>query len=393
MTLLTLKNETTVPVVESYLEQLAASQFDRLNLPAKHIKSAGLGGESALIQCFLTWARRNPYGEVVTPVELGDTEEEEHSLKHLASRAYSFAALLAANDVLAADESTSILTRTNRACSMRVDVMAEGLQKAAFGHRTFLACVDHSTKGKIPAFYFSDGTLRNRTEFADLAEDLLLSRAASYTKKYISPTTRNGLGLILYELMKNTHDWGRTDVDNVPLRPSLRGILFTRINVLLAGANTAAGGNTLLESYIRHLGENSKDDYVRFLELSIFDSGPGLAARWLNRPLTDDVELSEELAACFACLAKHKTTSGASTRGLGLYDVMNTLNELQAYIRLRTGRLALCRNFIASPLQPEEQLNGPELFDWMTASTVPTQMARTEGTLITIVIPLLEENE
>lgn len=393
MTLFTLKSETTVPVVESYLELLAASQYDQIQLPAKHIKAAGLGGESALMQFLITWARRNPGGEVVAPVELGDPETEEHTLKHLASRAYSFTALLAASDVVAADQSTSIRARTNRACSMRVDAMAESLQKAAFGHRTFLACVDHSTKGNIPAFYFSDGTLRTRTEFADLAEELLLSRAASYTKRQISSSTRNGLGLILYELLKNTHDWGRTDLDNVPLRPSLRGLLFTRFNVLLAGAITSAGGNPLLESYVQHLGEHSRDDYVRFLELSIFDGGPGLAARWLNRPQTDDLALAKELEACLACLAKHKTTSGASTRGLGLYDVMNTLNELQAYIRVRTGRLALCRNFVASPLQSKEQLSGPELFDWTTESTTPTPMARTEGTLITIVIPLLEEND
>lgn len=387
-----LKSDSTIPVVEEYLERIASSSQQKVLLPAQRIKAAGMGGESALIQFLITWARNNPNGEVITPLQLGDSENEAHSLKHLASRAYSFVAMLVAHDVLAADGSTSIRTRTNHACSLRVDEMAKGLQKAAFGHRTFLACVDHSTKAYIPAFYFSDGTLRNRSEFTSLAEELLMSRAAAFTRQSIHPATRRGLGLILYELIKNTHDWGRTSVDNAPLRPSVRGVLFTRLNVNLKGAIASAGGSPALESYVTSLGQRSRDEYVRFLELSVFDSGPGLASRWLSKPLTDDVTAVDELAACFSCLRKHKTTSGAANRGLGLYDVMRTLDELHAFMRLRTGRLALFRDFVASPLQADEQANGPTLFDWHSASTVPTRLPQSTGTLFTIVIPLVEED-
>lgn len=387
-----LKTETTIPVVENYLEQIAASPQQNVLLPTQHIKAAGMGGESALIQFLLTWARNNPNGEVVTPLQLGDAETEAHSLKHLASRPYSFVAMLAARDVLAADGTTSIRTKTNHACSLRVDEMAKGLQKAVFGRRTFLACVDHSTKAYIPAFYFSDGTLRNRSEFSGLAEDLLMSRAAAFTRQRIRPATRQGLGLILYELLKNTHDWGRTGVDNVPLRPSIRGVLFTRLNVNLEGALASAGGNPSLESYVNSLGHRSRDEYVRFLELSVFDSGPGLASRWLKKSITDDITTEEELAACFACLRKHRTTSGASNRGLGLYDVMRTLDELHGFMRLRTGHLALFRDFVSSPLQAEEQSDGPSLFDWVSTSQVPTRLAPSTGTLFTMMIPLVEES-
>ena len=380
----------TIPIVESYLHQIATSTQHNIMLPGQPIRAAGMGGESALIQFLLTWANRNPNGDVVAPIQLGDPEREAHSIKHLASRAYSFVAMLIARDVLAADEATSVRTRTNHACSLRVDEMAKGLKKAAFGHRTFLACVDHSTKAYIPAFYFSDGTLRNRVEFCDLAEELLKSRASDYTRQHIHPSTRRGLGLILYELMKNTHDWGRTDVNNVPLRPSLRGILFTRFNVNREGALASAGGNASLNAYVASLGQQSRDGYVRFLELSVFDSGPGLASRWLSKSLTERVTAQEELDACFSCLRKHKTTSGASNRGLGLYDVMRTLGELRAYLRIRTGRLALFRNFISSPLQVEEQSNGPVMFDWSSASSAPTQMAPSTGTLFTMVVPLVE---
>lgn len=393
MTVLEIGSQATIPIVESYLEQLNAATFSELRLPKKPIKSAALGGDAALIQCILTWARTNPNGSVITPLELGNGDDEARSLKHLASRSYSFIAMLAASDVLAADQSTSIRTRTNRACSGRVDAMAEGLQGAAFGHRTFLSCVDHSTKGNIPAFYFSDGTLRNRNEFADLAEELLLSRAAGFTKRNIATRTREGLGLILYELFKNTHDWGRTDLSHAPLRPSLRGMLFTRLNMLTSGATSSAGGNSRLESFVKHMGEKSHDEYVRFLEFSIFDSGPGLAARWLSQPIDSNVSMRQELEACFECLSKHKTTSGASTRGLGLFDVMKTLNELDAYVRLRTGRLSLCRSFVDAPLDAEEQIKGPELYDWKTESTEPTLMPKTEGTLFSIIIPLVEEGE
>jgi hypothetical protein len=387
-----LKINSTIPVVEEYFAEIAVSPNQNFLLLPKHIKAAGMGGESSLIQFLITWARNNPTGDVITPLQLGDSEKEAHSLKHLSSRAYSFVAMLVARDVLAADGRTSIRLRTNHACSLRVDEMAKGLQKAVFGHRTFLACVDHSTKAYIPAFYFSDGTLRNRSEFAALAEELLISRAAAFTRQSIHPDTLHGLGLILYELIKNTHDWGRTSVDNVALRPSVRGVLFTRLNVNLTGAIASAGGNPALESYMTSLGQRSRDGYVRFLELSVFDSGPGLASRWLGKPLTEAVTATDELAACFSCLRKHKTTSGASNRGLGLYDVMRTLDKLHAFMRLRTGRLALFRDFLASPLQVDEQSHGPILFDWSSASGAPTSLSRSTGTLFTIVIPLVQED-
>ena len=386
-----LANKTTIPVVESYLTGLNEFNYDAIALPAEPIKSAGLGGESALIQYILTWARSNPGSPIVTPMKLGDAAEEGHMLKHLANRAYSFVGLLAAHDVLAADESTSVRTKTNLACSRCVDKMQRDVSAAKFGHRTFLACVDHSTKSHIPHFYHLDGTLRSRSEFVRLAQELLDSRTSLQAHQRTLGITSNSLGKVLYEVVKNTHDWGRRSIDNVPLRPSLRGILFTRFNLPLAGVVASTGGNPSLRSYAEKLAEYSRDGYVRFLEVSVFDSGPGLALRWLGCRSAENLELRDEHRACLDCLAKHKSTSRESMRGLGLYDIMATLSQLQGYIRVRTGRLALCRNFISSPLESHEQIHGPQLFDWTTSQVNPTAMARAEGTLVTFVIPLFEK--
>ncbi|MEZ6039634.1 MAG: hypothetical protein R3C20_03960 [Planctomycetaceae bacterium] len=125
-----LKSETTIPVVEKYFEHIATSPQTDVLLPTQHIKAAGMGGESALIQFLITWARNNPNCDVITPVQLGDAENEAHSLKHLTKSSILIRGG-ACRDVFAADGGTSIRKRTNRTCSLRVDEMAKGLQKAA----------------------------------------------------------------------------------------------------------------------------------------------------------------------------------------------------------------------------------------------------------------------
>jgi hypothetical protein len=389
--LYSLEEEASVNVVESYLLKLERHGAGNLALPSKKIRSAGLGGEAALIQFLLSWARQSPGGIIKVPVSLADDADVAHSLKHLSHRAYSFVGMLSAADVVAEDGVTSIREKTNLACSRRVDELSINLARAKFGHRTFLPCVDHSTKAFIPAYYFPDGRLRNRQEFTELADELLSSRAEAFAQNSIAEATRRGLGLMLHELVKNTHDWGRTGTDNVRLRPSIRGLLFTRQSPNKAGALGFSGGNQSLLQYIREVASKSPDDYVRLLELSIFDSGPGLASRWLSRQVNDQLPLQDEAKACFDCLRKHQTTSGASNRGMGLYDVMKILQDLRAYIRIRTGRLAMYRDFLANPLEQKESTAGPILFDWKTCKTDFSKMAPVAGTLFTIVIPVWQE--
>src|SRR6185369_9936312 len=133
-----------------------------------------------------------------------------------------------------------------------------------------------------------------------------------------------------------------------------------------------------------------------FFELSIFDSGPGLALRWLGRPLGPDERIEDEYTAVMACLHKHGTSSAHTHRGIGLHSVMRTLSERKGFLKIRTGRLSVYRDFVSDPYvgQEEEVSDGEKeksttyMLDWHSKTSRLNTMPRAEGTLVTMFIPL-----
>ncbi|HET6879998.1 MAG TPA: hypothetical protein VFI31_07575 [Pirellulales bacterium] len=381
---------TKVADIEQGIRALGIVGQPELRLPER-IERSAFGGEAALIQYIVTWARRFQSGRLLTDIPASAAAPGHSDPPAEATRLcrwpYGFAAALMASDVIANDGKTSVRNVTNRECGRVVDGMSRSLREASYGHRTFLACVEPSTKANLPAFYWPDGTVRNRSEFRSLVNRLLDCKAGQFVGEQFDSTIVEGLGNILFELFKNTHDWSRTDLTGAPFARSLRGLLMTRFNMPLAAARRAAANGWPLERYVSGLKGAEDAAFVRILELSVFDSGPGLACRWLGSPLSE-VTIEQEHEACLACLRKHQSSSASAHRGLGLHDVMKTLSPLRAFVRIRTGRLTLYRDFIQNPLGANEAATGPILFDWSRGREAVTQFAPAAGLLYTILIPL-----
>ena len=205
------------------------------------------------------------------------------------------------------------------------------------------------------------------------------------------------IGLAVAELFKNTDDWAKVNVRGSIIPNSCRGILIESL-----------GGIGSLEA---HLGPEVAQDPLgnyfsgRFatkagerwaaVSISVFDSGDGLAQRWLGRPIDEDVSLQDELAAVLSCLRLHATTSERVERGIGLHQVMCSLSDLavRGFLYLRTGRLCLYRNFATSPME----MNSPAkqdpywLNDWnLRDPHAVRDVGRAEGTLLSFVfmVPL-----
>lgn len=399
-----LTQQINVSKVEEYLDEIEEQPEQDIEIHEK-IKGAVLGGEAALIQFLITWAEQHPGGRLLLRGIEKDSESAR-DIEQFSKRAYGFVAMLMAGDVLTS-ESQSCRKLAYQACQSWVDRVTasprlgvvdedatsdsgsfeQSIANAVYGHRTFLPCVDHSTKGLITPFYHANGSFRERSEFRRFAELLIGRRSEQFVEENQSELA--GLGAILFELMHNTHDWARTDVDEVPLRKSIRGILFTRLYLPISSVHRAAGTNTTIADYMLSVGKRRPDQYVHLAELSVIDAGPGLAARWMSREGSEaDITIEDEYAACISCLGLHCTSSSESYRGVGLFDVMNTLNDLSALVRVRTGRVAMLRDFIASPLSENELSDGPSLPLSREHRPRPSGMAPAAGTVFTILFPL-----
>lgn len=196
---------------------------------------------------------------------------------------------------------------------------------------------------------------------------------------------------IIYELMKNTFEWGNKDKNNVPLDPNLRGLLIKFYKKTRTGLLKEFKNHKGLTTYFNNsvLKENSKSE-IYFLEIDVFDSGVGFLKKY--KSLNKD-ENSSDIEIIKKCLIKHNTSAKGlekDNKGLGL-DRILTILDGKGFLRIKTGNSCVYRDLIN---QPYKKLNindtdKMELFDWkLTNNSNYTTYPNAEGSVITIIYPL-----
>lgn len=398
----------TIDDVEAELKSIYQSQSSRLLLPV-NLQKAYVGGQAALIQLIVTWARRNQKPVLLTHAATADDANQQ--LDTMAGRPFGFVALALAEDVVPRNVETSFRSLAKSKVDDEIRKIWLGpdgnrrstRQSPLFsvdevpgipgqGSRVFIATVDGHPKESIPQCYFSNGTLRQRDDFIAIAK-MSIDRAAKLRRD--TPVSRDlyeEVGAIFHELFKNTDEWAVRDIDGMRFQRSVRGLIIEHHSLPKdAGCLEACGKSGPLVDFIARLSKES-NERVRFLEISVFDSGCGLAKRWLHETVSDvnfdDISLSVEFNACLECLRRHRTTSQAIHKGIGLDEVMTTLAKLRAFLRIRTGRLSLYRDFHTSPADGSGENADSELLDWRTQTNELTEFPRAEGVLYTMLIPI-----
>lgn len=213
---------------------------------------------------------------------------------------------------------------------------------------------------------------------------------------------------IFYELFKNTHDHARSSIDNRMLPDSIRGIYSRYYPVesfreLTKQAEVQERSRNMLERYLanvvnRHFrkpsGRGKSEPISGFLEITVFDSGPGLAAKWLNQDVTE-LTSQEQSESVLKCFGKGFSSITDGKRGFGLWRVLQQLELIGGCIRVRTNKVHLFREFgMRLGLSTEQHEGGPTLpeqvlFDWRKGvSRSISDYADIEGTLISMMLPL-----
>jgi len=369
--------------------QTAAEPVDLL-LPT-NVEGDLLGGTVALIQVLATWSARNPEGRLVTYIT--NQDEADTQLTNLIAHDHGLVAVLGSADVLARDKKSSLRSLALTIAKSRIESMESGLERASHGPKVFLLCADHTSKAFLPCFYFQTDTpdkdVKGIEDFRNLSKQLLNRTAEINTTSERIPF-RNvmQIGIILHEIFENTHLWARTDCSGKRIKRSLRGLRFAFHNIPRYGLNKSLGNSPPLSNYFSHSGPEFAPDRQRLVEISVFDSGPGLAQRILQRCLAPSDPLSLEYQAVMKCLRLHSSSSLQTNRGVGLHIVMQLLTELRGFLRVRTGRLNLFRDFVENPYEPSQTDSEPFLLDWQTGTTETSELSRMDGTLFTIFVPI-----
>lgn len=277
----------------------------------------------------------------------------------------------------------------------------------AVSNSSLLCCLD-AFPGHFPSkLYYPDvpPRLAEPYGFKALFESLVESVSSEHRMRTTLMMMSENVGSILYELFKNTHDHAREGLEKEVLGDSIRGIYMRFYPVqdmywLENQTNEQQKSRNILESelaasvktYFRGDVRGRKSNLSGFLELSVFDSGPGLAAKWMNT----HPDCESPYDAVLACFKKGATTTGDSTKGFGLYKVLTLLNLLKGSIRIRTNEIHLFRGFsLIGGVGVKSKDGEPDtpdfrFFDWKKGLTTDeaATYSKVEGTLVSVMLPM-----
>lgn len=249
--------------------------------------------------------------------------------------------------------------------------------------RVNLVCIQGARREFIqPLYHQVDGKMvvRPYPDVRLFVQDILSQLASEWTAKALREVSAP-LAQLVKELMENADWWARTDEEGVPYRKgkSFRVLSFRLIDIDDDNAALFGGSNHHLHSYLQTilLDQGTPDDGASssrkrtikrntFIELSVVDSGPGLARRWMasrdnDRRLIKDLEQvsrADEERAVVECFQKWATSSQNTLRGIGLFSVARMLRERNGFMRMRTGRLAYLFGTQSAVKDVEQRVKG-----------------------------------
>lgn len=356
--------------VEALLGEISDSKGpDSFRVPTR-LPGREFGRAATFLQAVATWSDRYPSASLRSYTRGSD------ELRSLVEADQGLVAVLLA-EAIADRDGADISWDAHRLVRERLPQLQE-FSTARRGKKVMIVAADATSWSSPSALYAthgpSGGIVQTDAGFTVLARKFLElgARKQDLPRLYRAAHT---IGKMLSEVVRNTHEHARLESDD--LTRVRRSVRFVRAEGVFEPLETLldhVAGDDALDRFVR---STSRGDRARYLEITIWDSGPGLAARRLRDLGLPDPTFEQEWSASVDCFEKHLTTSGNGARGKGLDAVQVLLTELNGMLRMRTGRVRLERDYAAHPHESGRRTDfgiGPEL-------------PRTRGTSLTILIP------
>jgi hypothetical protein len=355
----------------------------------KRILNDTLGLGPTIILFVASWIRQGNFGRLYLDIGANPTEEE---IEELYENEIIFPAVVLAwntAEICNADGTENLrkyLKDINAVYYSKME-RVEYLK----GRKLILTSFDHlpNRKGILPCFE-PNGKFIDSEEFLTFSIGPAIESTLDFSRetKRMFNQQRDYFNSIIYELMKNTFEWARTNINDAPLNPNIRGLLVKFV---------AKKRATFLEQYSNHEGlrkyfesgelKENATGQIYLMELSVFDSGIGFINRFKGANPDTTLPSIEILKRC---MTKHSTTDKSMDRfdkGLGLDRILGILDGL-GFIRIRTGNLSVYRNLISNKYSDVTE-GKMTLFDWTLHGTQEqSKFPEFTGSMLTILYPL-----
>jgi hypothetical protein len=382
-------NKTNIKSLEQAYNELI--KYDAIDISvSKGLSSADFGLIPAIIQFFSTWFNKTKTGKIIFNLETEMELSEFYELDYLfPSVVYCWSREMVDSH---GRDLKQLLKVQNQSKHDKMKKQAEG-----GGPKVLLSCFDHLSikNGLLSAFYTDGIFISNEMQF-DFALDKSIRQVTSLNKSLrlanFAPF-HNDIVAIIYELMKNTDDWARTDEYNKPLNPNSRGLFLKLHRRTREGFSSSFENNKGLKDYFtaENFEANSLNE-LYFLELSVYDTGIGFVRRNLgnNRYPT----ATEQIDIIRNCLVKNNTSATGidkTIKGQGLDRIMRILDN-KGLFWLRTQNVSLFRNLRENRYKETLTSYDVEVFDRFNNSSSFSNLESVQGSVITLVYPISNLN-
>ncbi len=349
----------------------------------------------SLIQFVGTWRRHPNCGRLLTRTDINELE----SIREFDNTEIGFASVVLAWENGISDKSDTDIKQQLKPCNEEIHSKMKSITNVV-GNSLLLTCFDHipKEKGLLNCFYPNNRDFISNEEqlnfFLDRGLKLVLRTIGNKSKENLISKIFMDIRDIVYELLKNTHEWARTDEQNKILNPNLRGIYLKFHRSKIDSYRNNYKELPQLDNYFKHdfvLNENSE---AYFLEVSVFDTGPGFIKRNLELfgGNFDKLSISEQVSIVKFCLSKNGTgeQSYKSTfKGKGLDRILHLLDN-KGFLRIRTNNLSLFRDLKSNPYQENvsvKNYDDIQIHDFQNAEKIDSYQYA-DGALVSIVYPI-----
>lgn len=358
--------------LEDFLYEVRNASGRPLRMPIQLRWGGGLGGAIHAVQVVASWAQQNN-GDLSLRLPAAFSDQE-NTRERFASTLPGMAALYFANSI----QCDGVIFNRYKALEVvapRVTAMqTETFRDTLRGQGAALCCFSGARNEFLTSLYAypEPGRVREISDFRVLLPRML-NQLGVRASVFLKEGQLDYLCGLVYQLFLNADEHGSYDAEGNRYEHAMRGIAvrMTAVHdvpslVKYAGEDTSLRAFLVKQAYLtkdkshknaeKDKGLTTAEDEklpnpIHLVEISVFDTGPGLALRWMvdrGRRGYTDISPEEELEAVQSCFQKHSTTKASQYFGLGLPMALMAMKHLNAFMTLRTGRLSLYQDFSKS---------------------------------------------
>jgi hypothetical protein len=392
-----IKREITLNYIESLYDELENSENNSLDIiiPFKGLRERNFSSLPSFIQFYSTWLRSDKKRHLVLDIENENLEDEGN-----VASIYSFITTSLYWDSDIKDiEGNSI----KKILLKRLNTKFNKNQKNILtnkGAELLLACFDFDknleNRGLLNAMYDHNGNLKDDDYFRyNLVPEIILEIGRKFSMPLIKGAFKaediRNIGQILYELFKNTHEWGRWENSGLRLTPNIRAIYCVLHKSTQQNFLSYAGSNGLQKYLSNDSFKPNSVNEIYFLEISVFDSGIGFIRSFLGDDYKqNEIEIGQQVIIVKDCLTKYFTTDKSlhtKHKGKGLDRVLQALDK-KGFLRIRTENVCVYRDLVKDDYSKIDS-NNIDLFDWELESSKDfKKYKRTEGATLSLIYPV-----